>query len=141
MSCLCGSDLDLDKCCARFIDNNEQPQTAEELMRSRYVAYAQIKMDYIAKTHDPKTSKDNDMDANREWAEKTKWLGLEIVRTEGGQSGDEEGIVEFNAKYDSGEGIKTHSEVSTFRKHKGKWFFIDSKSPESRTFVREGAKI
>ena len=50
-------------------------------MRARYTAYTQIEMDFIEKTHDPKTNKDIDMRGSQEWAESTNWQGLEIVKT------------------------------------------------------------
>jgi SEC-C motif domain protein len=141
VNCICGSEIETSNCCARFIDNKEQPSTAEELMRARFTAYAQVKMDFIEQTHNPKLKKELDMDENREWAEKTKWLELQVFNTENGGPDDDEGVVEFKAKFDAGEGEQWHQERSFFNKIDGNWYFTDSKNPQQTTFVRSGEKV
>nr|WP_316226808.1 SEC-C metal-binding domain-containing protein [Bradyrhizobium sp. SZCCHNS3052] len=39
MQCPCGSGLPYDRCCGPYLDGDDQPPTAEALMRSRYTAY------------------------------------------------------------------------------------------------------
>ena len=79
MQCPCESGKTFKKCCEPFITGEKEAETAEQLMRSRYTAYTQVEMDYIEKTHDPKTRNQTDMESNRKWAESTKWTGLEIL--------------------------------------------------------------
>ena len=66
MQCPCESGKTFKKCCEPFITGAKEAETAEQLMRSRYTAYTQVEMDYIQKTHDPKTCDQTDMEANRE---------------------------------------------------------------------------
>ncbi len=141
MSCPCGSGLDYSKCCERFISGKEQVSTAEELMRARYTAYSKVEMDFIEKSHDPKNKKENDMEGNRQWAEQTTWMELQILNTENGGPEDESGMVEFKARYDAGEGEQWHHEMSYFNKRNGQWYFNDSKNPQQTTVVREGKKV
>lgn len=75
------------------------PKTALELMKARYEAYTKCDIEFIKKTHDPKTAKGIDWKEAEEWSKNSKWLGLEIIETIAGTQFDKEGIVEFKAKY------------------------------------------
>lgn len=136
MNCPCQSGKSFAECCEPLIKGEEKAETAEQLMRSRYTAYTQVNMDYIEKTHDPKTRKNSDMEANRRWAESAKWFGLEVLSTEGGGPDDDDGMVEFIARYDLGEGEEEHHEHSLFRKENGGWYYSDSRNSQE-TYVRE----
>ncbi len=70
-------------------------------MRSRYTAFTLARIDYVTATHDRETREDHDPEAARSWAESSEWLGLEIVSTDKGGPGDDEGTVEFEARYRS----------------------------------------
>ena len=109
-------------------------------MRARYTAYTQIEMNFIEKTHDPKTNKDIDMQGSQEWAESTNWQGLEIVETKQGGVDDEVGTVEFKATFLAEEGPQIHHELSHFRKQDGVWYYADSTNP-NRPLVRESPKV
>src|SRR5262249_12642121 len=50
MNCPCQSGQNLDQCCGPFIAGEAFPETAEQLMRSRYTAYTQANLGYIKKT-------------------------------------------------------------------------------------------
>ena len=141
MQCPCQSGKTYKKCCEPIISGGKHAETAEQLMRARYTAYTQVEMDFIEKTHDPKTRGTTDMQANREWAESTKWQGLEILETNQGGIDDETGTVEFKAKFETEEGLQDHHELSQFRKRDGKWFFFDAKDPSKQPMVRQGAKV
>ena len=77
----------------------ENPKTALELMKARYDAYVKGDIEFIKKTHDPKTIKGIDWKEAEEWSKNSKWLGLEILDVVKGETFDTEGIVEFKAKY------------------------------------------
>jgi len=139
--CPCCSQKAFEDCCEPYLSGKKIPETAEQMMRARYTAYTLVDMDFIEKTHDPKTLKKTDMADNRKWAESTKWLGLEILSTEQGQTDDEVGQVEFKAKFTSQGKEDTHHEVSLFTKKQGNWYFTDGKSPRHQTVVRETPKI
>jgi len=40
VSCQCGSGLEYDQCCGLYHSGEQQPATAESLMRSRFTAFA-----------------------------------------------------------------------------------------------------
>lgn len=141
MICPCNSNKEFQNCCEPILSGDRRAETAEQLMRARYTAYTRVDMDFIAQTHDPKTTTSLDMKANTEWAKKTKWLGLEILRTEEGQTGDEKGFVEFKAKFDSGSGEQVHHEHSFFTKRNDIWYFTDGKNPTIQTIRRTEPKI
>lgn len=124
--CPCGSTLNYAACCEPFITGSALPETAEKLMRSRYVAFTLSDIEYLKKTLAPESRHDFDVKATKEWADRAQWQGLEIQTNEGGGVNDRKGVVEFTATYKLGnEGIE-HHEVSTFRKdEKGQWFFVD----------------
>ena len=129
MQCPCGSGLELKACCEPLIAGRSRPETAEQLMRSRYTAYTQVDVEYLERTIAPESRNDFDREECRKWASQSKWKGLKILRTEGGSSSDDTGTVEFVATYSqAGKGVD-HHEVSQFRKAKnGQWLFIDGDS-------------
>ena len=141
MQCPCESGKTFKKCCEPFITGVKQAETAEQLMRARYTSYTQVEMDFIKKTHDPKTRDKTDMEANRKWAESTKWTGLEILETKQGGVDDEIGTVAFKAKFETDEGLQEHQELSLFRKQDGKWYFVDASDPTKQPVVRSEPKV
>ena len=92
-------------------------------MRSRYTAFALHEVDYLIETHHPDTRGAVNRDDVRRWSEGTRWLGLEILRTKDGQPGDDQGWVEFIARYAENGETKAHDELSLFQRHQGRWFF------------------
>ena len=66
--------------------------TAEQLMRSRYSAYAVGDLDYVWRTWHPRTRPESVTPSDE------VWTGLEIVDTVAGAH-DDEGVVEFRAHY------------------------------------------
>ncbi len=101
-------------------------------MRSRYVAYVNANIAYLKATLAPEKRKEFDEPGAREWATKSKWLGLQILETKKGQATDETGVVEFNAKYKLNGRTIEHHEVAEFRRDakEEKWFFVDAESHE-----------
>ena len=98
-------------------------------MRSRYSAFAKNQMEYLRETTDPQTLDKIDEDANQEWADRAKFLRLEIVSAS--ESGTK-GTVEFKAFYSVDDEEYVHHEVSTFRKQAGEWFFKSGKVKETK---------
>ena len=140
MKCPCMSEKEFSACCEPILQGSPA-KTAEQLMRARYTAYSQLNMDFIEKTHDPKTLKDTDMDANREWAEQTQWKGLEILSTEKGDQNDDWGKVEFRALYTDNGTECSHHEISEFNKRSGQWYFSKGKSPENHQIINTEPKV
>ncbi|SIT10740.1 YchJ family protein [Insolitispirillum peregrinum] len=138
-SCSCGSSRPYAECCEPFISGAAKPETAEQLMRSRYTAFAVQSIDYLQQTLTPDTQGDFDRGHVSEWAANSEWLGLNVLSTEAGGADDEEGWVEFVARFKLGAQTHTHHETGHFRKLDGQWYYADGISGP-RT-VRKGPKI
>ncbi|MCB1777806.1 MAG: SEC-C domain-containing protein [Candidatus Competibacteraceae bacterium] len=120
--CPCGAQASYAVCCGRYLDEGLFPETAEALMRSRYVAYAQGRTDYLLQTWHPST-RPVALDLENE---PLRWLGLHVRRVEAGGPGATAGIVEFVARYKvSGRAHRLH-EVSRFVCEEGQWFYRDA---------------
>jgi len=124
-----------------FIRGEKKPATAAELMASRYVAYATGEIDYLIETHDPKTRGETDRKSTEEWSKRSEWKGLEIVRTEAGGPNDEEGQVEFIARYSLAGLDHKHHELSDFRKIDGRWYFVNGEKVSAPPVRRVGEKV
>ncbi len=99
-------------------------------MRSRYTAHVVNQIDYIVATHDAATRERIDLPAVERWARSSEWMGLQIVACEQGGAEDEQGIVEFKAKYREKKGaIVVHHERSRFVKSDGHWYYVDGMQP------------
>ena len=126
MACPCGTTKDFSNCCEPFIKGSAHPETAEQLMRSRYTAYTLSDISYIKKTLAPESQKDFDEAASKEWAKNAEWLGLQVMSTKKGTAVDNKGTVEFTVTYKDGKKTLEHHEVSEFKKNdKGHWVFVD----------------
>lgn len=89
-------------------------------MRSRYTAYVLGRTEHVLRTWHPRTRPDEVTSAP------LTWLGLEIVRTEGGTADDDTGVVEFVARYrDAGGGVETLHETSRFERRGGRWVYVE----------------
>lgn len=89
-------------------------------MRSRYTAYVLKDEFWLRKTWHPDTCPNNLCldDASH-------WLGLKIQRVEAGGRADNEGEVEFVARYKvSGKAYRLH-ENSRFVRHDGQWVYLN----------------
>lgn len=128
MNCYCRSGSKFEDCCQPFMSGITKPATAEELMRSRYSAYATAKIEYILRSTHPSTRRFHDAESIENWAKSNRWQKLEIVSKTGGGANDKKGTVEFKAYFlDAVEQPQIHHELSNFAKELGKWFFVDGK--------------
>jgi SEC-C motif-containing protein len=121
MTCPCGSKKEYSQCCEPLIAGQKPAATPEALMRSRYTAYVKVAVSYLKDTLAPEARGDFSEKDVREWAGKSEWLGLEIVKAE-------DKTVEFVAKYRAQGKVIEHHEVSTFRKEGDRWYFVDGES-------------
>jgi SEC-C motif-containing protein len=140
-SCHCGSGQTYSTCCAPYVTGAELAPTAEALMRSRYSAYVEHAVDYLGETLHPAHRADWDREATRRWSEDAEWLGLEIVSSEAGQSGDREGWVEFVAIFNEGGSQKRHHERSRFQFEGGRWYYVDGDTPKPKTLRHENPRV
>jgi SEC-C motif-containing protein len=103
------------------LDQVEAAPTAEALMRSRYSAYVLRNEPYLLATWHVSTRPESLELAD----DATKWIGLEIKRSEAGGPGDERGLVEFVARYKvGGRAFRLH-ETSRFVREDGRWYYVD----------------
>lgn len=115
--CPCGSGRAYAACCGP-LHEGAAAADAEALMRSRYSAYALGLGDYLLATWHP-TTRPPDLDL----AAGPKWLGLSVLRHE--PSGPDGAIVEFVARYRAGSRAGRMSEVSSFVREEGRWYYVD----------------
>lgn len=130
--CPCGSTSAYTACCEPRIRGTAAIETAEHLMRARYSAFAKQEVDFIVATVLPEQRKKIDRTTIEQWSKHSTWKGFEIVGKDGGGPSDEEGHVEFIAKYALGTVEQEHREKSHFVKREGRWYFdpARSKQPE-----------
>ncbi|WP_248580569.1 YchJ family protein [Nocardioides sp. InS609-2] len=118
--CPCGTGLAYDACCGRLHRGAAQAETAEELMRSRYAAYALRNEDHVFRTWHPRTRPDRiDLEPA------TTWTGLRILDTEAGGVDDESGVVEFAAAWTHAGKPGVLRERSRFERRAGRWVYVD----------------
>jgi SEC-C motif-containing protein len=114
-TCPCTSGKDYDDCCGPVLAGAPAP-TAEALMRSRYTAYVRGAVDHILDSCTPEAARGVDRASTERWSRSATWLGLDVVATGGGGPSDDEGTVEFVARFRDGpEGEeKRHHEHARF---------------------------
>lgn len=121
--CFCRSGKEYKHCCAPFHLHTAVPETAEQLMRSRYTAYVLKNIPYIVATTVPSQQTLLETHLLQEWADNTKWLGLEILKTE--NLTKTQSAVEFKAIFQGEEGELAHQERAIFVKIENRWYFVD----------------
>ncbi len=141
MTCPCGTTEELANCCEPYVKGEKNAPTAEALMRSRYTSYTMEAVDYIVDTHHADSREDVDRDAALHWAQAATWQGLQIIETEKGGEDDDEGVVEFIARFGLQGKSQVHHERSNFKKVDGKWYYVDGEMTKQKPIVREGKKV
>ncbi|WP_374512505.1 YchJ family protein [Terrabacter sp. Ter38] len=126
-SCPCGGgpdQLGYAACCGPLHAGERPAGTAGELMRSRYTAFAVGDEAYLVRTWHPRTRPERvviDPD--------TRWTGLTVLRTERGGLGDDDGVVEFVARWtEPSAGALRRGELhemSRFARRGGRWLYVD----------------
>ena len=88
-------------------------------MRSRYSAFALSKQQYLLDTWHPSTRPES-----LELDPKMRWIGLEIVSTDGGSLLENRGTVEFRASYRRGRDSGEQREISRFVRVGPQWLYV-----------------
>lgn len=141
MNCPCTSGRSFADCCEPIIQGKQAATTAEQLMRSRYSAYALGHIDWIVDSQSPDGRQFVDRNATETWSKRATWHRLEVLAAQDGGPEDAEGFVEFKAYYTlAGEDI-THHEVASFRREDGVWYFVDGVEMKPRPFKRLERKL
>jgi len=141
MKCPCTSGKEFAACCEPILTKKQKASTAEQLMRSRYTAYATGNVDWIVDSQSPDGRQFVDRKATEQWSRSATWHRMEILQTTDGGPDDNEGFVDFKAYYTIGTEDITHHEVASFRKEDGEWFFVDGIEVKPRPFKRLEPKV
>ena len=119
MKCYCGSGKIFSTCCEPIIAN-DTAKSPEQLMRSRYTAFATGNMGYVYKTYSSLAQSSLDKSDFVSSCEDTKWCGLTVENTQ-------ENTVEFKA-YSLLDGqLYLLHELSFFQQEDGFWRYHDGK--------------
>ena len=119
--CICGSGKHYGKCCSPFLSGTKWAKTPEQLMRSRYCAYALGDHgQYLLQTWFPPSATGLTVEALSQ--RNCEWTQLEVVNKS--QTGDK-GAVEFKAWFidDKGDQQVLH-EKSVFQRSNGRWLYV-----------------
>ncbi len=126
--CPCGgvpAGATLDACCGPVVRGEALATTAEQLMRSRYTAYAVSAGDHLFRTWHART-RPGTVDPDP-WV---RWSGLEVIDVVGGAADDSSGLVEFRARWAAGEGATSQKgelhERSRFERRAGRWMYVET---------------
>lgn len=119
-ACPCGSASAYAQCCERFHSGAMHPETPEQLMRSRYSAFALGLEVYLYATWHPGTVPDGPLIDQR-----TVWIDLEILDAPAPAADAKRGVVEFQARYRDAGTIQVLHERSRFVRQSGRWWYLD----------------
>jgi len=118
--CPCGTGLSYAECCGRLHAGTATAATAEQLMRSRYSAFAVGDAGYLLATWHPDTRP-----ARLELDVHVRWTGLDVLATTGGSLLAAEGTVEFRAHHVRDREAGAQHENSRFVRVDGAWRYLD----------------
>ena len=141
--CPCGGGsrrLSTAACCGPLLRGERLAATADQLMRSRYSAFALGDVDHLLRTqaHDrfPHQPEPERRRALEETCRRVRWLRLEILATEAGGPLDLEGTVTFAAHYQQSDGRRgldrrgVMRECSRFGREGGRlegaWLYLEA---------------
>lgn len=94
-------------------------------MRSRYSAFALGDANYLARSWHPDTRPPGlSIDVSQQW------IGLKVKSVSLGGPDDDEGSVEFIARYKIQGKAHRLEELSRFRRLDGRWYYLDGVQPD-----------
>ncbi|MGA4842960.1 YchJ family protein [Streptomyces sp. G45] len=118
--CPCGHPLPYASCCGRLHRGEAAAASPEELMRSRYSAFARGDEAYLLRTWHPRTRP-----PHIGFDPALRWTGLEIEDTADGTAFHSTGTVTFRARYTDGGRPDSLHERSRFERVNGAWVYVD----------------
>lgn len=119
-ACPCGSGASFVACCGAIHTGARGADTAEDLMRSRYTAFAVGDEAYLLRSWHPATRPESVRLDPRH-----RWTCLEVVDASGGP-GDEAGTVTYRAHSRGRDGrAGVLVERARFGRRAGRWVYVD----------------
>lgn len=134
MSCECGLEPPFEECCGRFLSGKMAPETAEQLMRARFVAFGMGDFDFLERTQVEPLSPEVRQHKLPEWE------SVQVLATTGGGVNDSTGNVEFVAHYHH-HGCHNHHENARFSKVDGQWKYVTGTMIDHGTVKRSHPKV
>ena len=101
-TCFCGSHKNFSSCCQPFIEQKKTPKTPEQLMRSRFSAYAVGNGQYIYDTYAKSSQLSQSVKDINDWSKACTWIALQIYSINNNNviiSESAEQYIEFSAFY------------------------------------------
>ncbi len=120
--CLCNSQLSYADCCEKLHLGSTQAISPEQLMRSRYVAYALNNASYVYQTYAQEKQAENPITEIADFAGSCRFSNLNVIASEHDTN---TGIVEFCASYFYQNLYCQLHEKSRFIKEDGLWRYLD----------------
>jgi SEC-C motif-containing protein len=119
--CPCGSGDTYAACCGRLHAGAARAATAEQLMRSRYAAFAVGDVAYLLATWHPSSRP-----AGLELDDQLRWVRLDVLDVVDGGFLSATGEVAFEARWRRGSERGVQRERSRFVREDGAWLYLDA---------------
>jgi len=123
--CICGKNENFNGCCGGIISGQHKAKTPEQLMRSRFSAYARADGRYLILSAVRENQYEDDAALIQEFSNSVEWLKLDVLTTEGD-------TVEFKAYYRDESIIHVLHEKSNFVMQDGQWKYKDGELYKSK---------
>lgn len=139
MLCPCGSDRAYSLCCQAIILAEKPATSPEQLMRSRYSAYATQQSEYIFLTYASVSQTEQSIEDIALWAQQTRWVKLIIHHASDYQNDlarHNSAQVEFSAFYQQQGSIWHMRETSNFIMEHGFWRYLDGEVSDSEALQK-----
>ncbi|MDP7591873.1 MAG: YchJ family metal-binding protein [Litorilituus sp.] len=127
-SCFCGSTLLFEQCCQPFINKEKQPKTPQQLMKSRFSAYAYGHYQYIIDTYAHEKKSTILVEDIEHSSEGCHWIALVIHHSKKiltTTAVNHNYFVEFSAFYIINNTLCEMREKSSFVLEQGQWRYLD----------------
>lgn len=122
--CPCGNSIEFEHCCAPYLSGQSLPANAEQLMRSRYSAYAHRNTAYLVETWHPSTRHPQLAELIDQGQDECQWLSLRVVDRPTSNKEDQQ-FVRFFARYLAADQRNWIYETSRFLREENRWYYVD----------------
>ncbi|WP_168212055.1 YchJ family protein [Actinomadura rubteroloni] len=120
VSCPCDPRMSYNACCGRLHRGEASAATAEQLMRSRYSAFALKDAEYLLRSWHPRTRP-----RRIGFDPGLVWTGLTVLGTTGGSPLHSAGTVHFSATFTEDGQAGRMNENSSFVRNDGDWVYLN----------------